>query len=272
MTTSVFNAAQLSPAHKQLFVAGSLACLCLLGGGSLLFTWKYGPVLNPMAFWPSVIWFMILVLIVWAVYSIRLGSRSESELSLNSRLNFKSGATLVALLFATCSTVLLVFMAETIHSGGSSVIFVLLQFVLLLLFAAALALRFTELVPGLPPHAADQARANISVMQARLDELEELRNSPWLEDAIGPTPLGRLRSSLAWWREELATSMPQSGLEMSQPFISYFLENISRDTMFIKDLAYSESAVPEDSILEAEQRVIEGISRTGQIVRKLRAR
>lgn len=272
MTTSVFNANQLSSAHKQLFIVGSLACLCLLGGGGLLFTWKYGPILSPMAFWPSVVWLMILVLIVWAVYCIRLGSRAESELSLSSRLNFKSGSTLVAVLFAACSTALLVLMAESIRAGGSSMIFVLVQFLLFLVFSAALALRFTELVPGLPPQAADQARANVSVLQARLDELEDLRNSPWLAEARGPTPKGRLRSSLAWWREELATTMPRSGLEMSQPFISYFLENVSRDTLFIKDLAATTAGVPEDSILEAEQRVIEGISRTGQIVRKLRAR
>lgn len=272
MATSVFNASQLSAAHKQLFMIGSLVCLSILGAAGLLFTAKYGPTLSPLVFWPCVVWLMVLVLIVWAVYCIRLGSRVESPLSLNSRLNFKSGSTMVAIIFGTCSALLLVLMAESIVADRSSFIFVILQILLLSVFAAALALRFTELVPGLPPQAADQAQANVSMLQARLDELEDLRNSPWLAEATGTTPHGRLRSSLAWWREELATTMPQSGLEMSQPFISYFLDNVSRDLVFMRDLAYGQGEAAEDSVLEAEQRVLEGISRTGQIVRKLRAR
>lgn len=272
MATSVFNANQLTSAHKQLFIIGSLVCLCVLGAAGLLFTAKYGPTLDPLVFWPCVVWIMILVLVVWAVYCIRLGSRVESQLSMNSRLNFKSGSTMVAIIFAACSGILVLMMAESVLANRSSFIFIILQILLISVFAALLALRFTELVPGLPPQAVDQAKANVSVLQTRLDELEELRNSSWLAEAIGPSPLGRLKASLAWWREELATSMPQSGLEMSQPFISYFLENVSRDTLFIRDLSQSETPVPEDRIVEAEQRVLEGISRTGQIVRKLRPR
>ncbi|MEM7570010.1 MAG: hypothetical protein AAF337_09460 [Pseudomonadota bacterium] len=271
MATSVFNTGQLSNMHRRLFVWGTLGCLIALGASSLLFTFVYGPALQPMVFWACVIWLMLLVLVVWVVYSIRLGSRVESPLSLNSRLNFKSGSTMAAILYAVLSATLLVLMAESIQAGKSSFIFIILQFLLLSVFAALLALRFTELIPGLPPQAAEQAEANIASLQIRLDELEELHNSEWLEKASGPSPQGRLKASISWWREELATSMPQSGLEMSQPFIAYFLDNVSRDTLFIRDLCVSQSPVVEDQILEAEQRVIEGISRTGQIVRKLRS-
>ncbi|MEO0411420.1 MAG: hypothetical protein AAF221_06245 [Pseudomonadota bacterium] len=272
MTTSVFNADQLSSVHRRLFVYGSLICLIVLGCLSLGFTYVYGPVLAPMTFWACVIWLMLLVLMVWAVYSIRLGSRVESPLSLNSRLNFKSGSTMAAVLYAVLSATLLVLMAESMQAGKSSFIFIILQFLLLSVFAALLALRFTELIPGLPPQAAEQSEANIAALQIRLDELEELHNSDWLDDAKGPSHKGRLKAAISWWREELATSMPQSGLEMSQPFIAYFLDNVSRDTLFIRDLCVSQSPVNDDQVMEAEQRVIEGISRTGQIVRKLRPR
>lgn len=272
MATSVFNSMQLSDTHWRLFVVGTLSCLAVLGLLSLGFTYVYGPTLPPVVFWACVIWLMVLVLLVWAVYSIRLGSRVESPLSLNSKLNFKSGSTLAAVLYATLSGTLLVLMAESIQSGQSSFIFIILQFLLFSVFAALLALRFTELIPGLPPQAAEQAEANIAALQIRLDELEELYNSEWLDSETGPTHKGRLKAAISWWREELATSMPQSGLEMSQPFIAYFLDNVSRDTLFIRDLCVSKTEPLDDQVMEAEQRVVEGISRTGQIVRKLRSR
>ncbi|MEM9287984.1 MAG: hypothetical protein AAGA36_06580 [Pseudomonadota bacterium] len=272
MAATVFSAGQLSEVHRRLFVIGTLMCLIVLGSSSLAFTYVYGPSLHPPVFWSCVIWLMLLVLIVWAVYSIRLSSRVEGPMSLTSKLNFKSGATIIAVGFAVLSATLLVVMAESIRVGTPDYLFVIGQFLLLVLFIALLALRFTELVPGLPPQAAEQAEANVASLQMRLDELEELFNSDFLRNEIGKSHKGRLKAALTWWREELATSMPQSGLEMSQPFISYFLDNVSRDTLFIRDICASETPVDDEQVMEAERRVIEGISRTGQIVRKLRPR
>jgi hypothetical protein len=236
----------------------AIAAIAVMG----TFTYFYASLLSPLGLLASLLWLLLLFVFAWGVSAARLFSQLGPRLfGPNSRwasATLQPGATLLAVLGAGVGVAWMFYaqaqpqasVPQRGHWFGQILLLVLLSAVIFKLFVNV------------------RRSVNDDTGTALMSDISRLSQSPWLNQFPNGTTGNRLRASLGWLGEEMENCLPERGFALAESSVSHYLEEQRRLVTFIQDLS-ARSEQNDSNLTEAERRVLEGISRSSRLGRKI---
>jgi putative Mn2+ efflux pump MntP len=238
------------------------------------FTYNYASLLSPLGFIGSILWLLLLFGFAWSVCAARLFSQLGPRIfGPNSRWASASllpGATIVAIMGLLLGTGWMFYaqaqpfasVAQRTHWFG--------QILMLVLMVAAILKFFVNARRNVHDNTGAVLLENAQKRDRLMSDISQLADSPWLGQFPSGTTGNRLRASLGWLVEEMQSCVPERGFALAETSVSHFLDEQRRLVTFIQDLG-ERSESNDANLTEAERRVLEGISRSSRLGRKIAA-
>jgi hypothetical protein len=236
------------------------------------FTYNYASLLSPRGFIGSILWLLLLFAFVWSVCTARLFSQLGPRMfGPNSRwasASLQPGATLLAATGALVGVGWMFYaqakplasVPQRAHWFG--------QVLLLVLMVAAILKFFVNARRNVHDNTGTALVENAQKRDRLMADIGRLADSSWLGQFPSGTTGNRLRASLSWLAEEMQSCVPERGFALAEASVSHFLDEQRRLVTFIQDLG-ERSESNDVNLTEAERRVLEGISRSSRLGRKI---
>jgi hypothetical protein len=250
----------------SLFTA--VAAVLVIG----VFTYRYASLLSPLGFIASILWLLLLIGFAWSVYAARLfsqlGPRLFGARSRWASASLQPGATFVAIFGALIGIGWMFYaqaqtqasIAQRAHWFG--------QVLLLVLMTALILKFFVNVRRNVHDDTGTAVVENAGKRERLMSDLGRLTESTWLSQFPTGSTGNRLRASLNWLAEEMQNCVPERGFALAESSVSHFLDEQRRLVTFIQDLG-ERSESNDVNLTEAERRVLEGISRSSRLARKI---
>ncbi len=255
-----------SPIMDRLLTAIStgLALTALLA--SALFTLFYGHKLSKPNFIGGLIWLQTILVLFWGVLMLRYRRLPEED-SLNSIL-VRRGGTMVTGAYAGVS---ILWMAFALSQPSHTMIFNVhwtSQLALMTLYGFVMGLRFLRF----PMPESQRGSGPAAIAMRRRDEmlqnLDNIRQSEWMNGFAQGSTGARLRIALGWWREELAVGLQLSHLLMADQRVHFVFDECRRETDYLAGLA-DRGEQGERTLLDAERRVLSALDHLVKLIPQL---
>ncbi len=248
----------------------AVAAIAIVGG----FTYFYAGLLSPLGFLVSVLWLILLITFAASLSAARqvsqMGTRLFGPKSRWSSATLQPGAGLIAVLGALVGIGWMFYaqnqpfasIAQRAHWFG--------QILLLVVLVAGIMKFFVNVRRNVDGNTGDAVLENAHKRERLMSDLRRLNESPWLGQFPSGTTGNRLKASLTWLAEEMQNSVPERGFVLAEASVSHFLDEQRRLVTFIQDLN-ERSESNDTNLTEAERRVLEGISKSSRLARKIAA-
>jgi hypothetical protein len=257
----------LAAERRSVLVVTAVAMLAAFGL-SALYTILFAPKLPTASFWSGLAWLLLVSLTVWGIYLLRIRQRLDARRRGGDQNRLRSAAPAVALGFGAVS-ILWLFIA---HLGGADGFLPRLHWVLQpLLLAGAfwvILRRFMHYRGSPMTERSSNFNQNSDKRGQLINDLASVRDSSWFDQFNRGTPGHRLRAALRWWEEELGNSVPDQPAILQQDAVGLYLDEARRQLAYIQALTDRGDAMEEETVLDAERRVLECIDRASSLQRR----
>jgi putative Mn2+ efflux pump MntP len=236
------------------------------------FTYQYASLLTPLGFIASILWLLALIGVAWSVYAARLfsqlGPRLFGPRSRWASASLQPGASFVAITGALVGIGWMFYAQAQPQASVPQRAHWFGQILLLVLMAALILKFFVNMRRNVHNDTGTAVVENAGKRERLMSDISRLTDSPWLGQFPNGTTGNRLRASLNWLAEEMQNCVPERGFVLAEASVSHFLDEQRRLVTFIQDLG-ERSESSDVTLTEAERRVLEGISRSSRLGRKI---
>jgi hypothetical protein len=238
------------------------------------FTYFYASLLSPLGFLASILWLLLLISFAASLSAARqvsqMGPRLFGPKSRWSSASLQPGAGFVAVIGAVIGIGWMFYAQGQPQASVPQRAHWFGQILLLVLLVAGIIYFFVHVRRNVDGNTGDAVLENAQKREKLMSDLRRLNESPWLGQFAGGTTGNRLKASLNWLTEEMQSCVPERGFVLAESSVSHFLDEQRRLVTFIQDL--NERSESNDvNLTEAERRVLEGISKSSRLARKIAA-